>query len=445
MKRLFLFVISLLFSFSTLTVNAQTQEKASKQECIAKCKEAVALFQKKGSNEAIKQLNQPDSGFTWKDSYVFVFETQKAKLLSHPSQRLVGWSMLEFRSADNILVFQEILKKLKVADQGWISYQVLINQEPPPVLKTTYYIKVPGEDLVVGAGYYEGATTSKPQRAESADSAATLKIEEFVRIKGLLHGIVFDDKGHMLIGKNGKEILKVSPDGDVSLFTEIKEADGYFIEGPGNTFLYDMAFDSQGNLYAVVEDRILKITQDGKYITLVEKKFSGFWGVCGIALDQKNNIFYAFDNKIMKLTPEGINELFLDGGQNSPILNAVVGIEFAPDYSHLFACDGKLGSGKLVKIPIRSDGSPGPVELLYHNENLNTEYIAFDRNFNLIIKGPWSESFIRVDKNGKAAPLKHADIGYGIQTIARGGQGFDQNAIYGTHMPWGVIYKIMLP
>ena len=161
--------------------------------------------------------------------------------------------------------------------------------------------------------------------------------------------------------------------------------------------------------------------------------------------DQKDNIFYAYDNKIMKLTPEGTNELFLDGGQSSPTLKAIVGIEFATDYRHLFACDGKLGSGKLVKIPIRSDGSPGPVELLYHDENLNTEYIAFDKDFNLIIKGPWSQSFIRVDKNGKAEPLKHADIGYGIQTITRGGQGFDQNAIYGTHMPFGVIYKIVLP
>ena len=272
-----------------------------------------------------------------------------------------------------------------------------------------------------------------------------MEIEEFVKIKGLLHGIVFDNKGHMFVGRNGKEILKVSPNGSVSSFTEIKEAEGYFVEGPGQTFLYDMEFDSQGHLIAAAEDRVLKISKDGEYTTLVEKKFPGFWGTCGIALDQKDNIFYAYDNKIMKLTPEGTNELFLDGGQSSPTLKAIVGIEFATDYRHLFACDGKLGSGKLVKIPIRSDGSPGPVELLYHDENLNTEYIAFDKDFNLIIKGPWSQSFIRVDKNGKAESLKDADIGYGIQTITRGGQGFDQNAIYGTHMPFGVIYKIVLP
>jgi hypothetical protein len=75
---------------------------------------------------------------------------------------------------------------------------------------------------------------------------------------------------------------------------------------------------------------------------------------------------------------------------------------------------------------------------------MNTEYLAFDKDSNPIIKGPWSASFIRFDKNGQAETLKHADIGYGIQTIARGGKGFDQNTIYVTHMPVGVIYKIIL-
>ena len=445
MKWTVVWVVSFLFVAGALTINAQAADKATRQECIDKCEEAVALIQKVGPDEAIKRLNQPGSGFTWKDSYVFVFETNKAKLLSHPVKRLVGWSMLEFRSADNIMVFKDILKNIATSDRGWISYQVLIDQKPPPVQKATYYIKVPGKDLVVAAGYYEGAQPSQTSAIKPSGDGGSLKIEEFVKIEGLLHGIVFDGKGHMFVGKNGKEILKVSPDGSVSLFTEIKEADGYFIEGPGNTFLYDMEFDSHGVMYAAVEDRIIKISEDGKVTNLVQKKFSGIWGACGIALDQEGNLFYAYDDKIMKLTSEGKNEMFLDGGHTSPSLKAIVGIEFAPDYRHLFACDGKLGSGKLVKIPVDANGNAGPVELLYQNEKLNTEYIAFDQDLNLIVKGPWSSSFVRVDKNGNTENLRHTSIGHGIQTIARGGRGFDRNAIYGTHMPVGIIYKITLP
>ncbi len=277
------------------------------------------------------------------------------------------------------------------------------------------------------------------------ESVGYLEIEEFMQINGLLHGIVFDDKGYMFVGRNGKEILKISPEGSVSLFSEIKEADGFFVEGPGQTFLYDMEFDTHGHLIAAVEDRILKFSKDGKYTTLVEKKFPGFWGTCGIALDQKNNVFFAYDNKIMKLTPEGTQELFFDGGQSTPVLKAIVGIEFTPDYRHLFACDGKHLSGQVVKIPIRSDGNSGPIELIYQKKEFSMEYIAFDKDFNPIIKGPWSESFVRVDKNGKVDLLGHTDFGLGIQTITRGGQGFDQNAIYGTEMFNGAIYKIVLP
>jgi hypothetical protein len=260
-----------------------------------------------------------------------------------------------------------------------------------------------------------------------------------------MHGIAFDGRGHMFVGKNGKEILKVLPDGTISVFTTIEDAEGYFIDGPGHTFLYDMEFDNQGMLYAAVEDRILEISKNGKMVALVKQKFPGNWGACGIALDQKNTVYYAFDNKIMKITPEGNSELFLDGGLTAPPLEAIVGIDFAPDFKSLYACDGKLGSGKVVKIAVKADGKAGPAELLYRSQKLNMEYMAFDDNSNIIIKGPWSATFIRLQKNGTVETFKHAKAGFGIQTIARGGKGFDVDALYGTHMPGGVIYKIQLP
>ncbi len=110
--------VILLFILALLGTHSHAQEKATKQECIAKCKEAVALIQKLGQEKATNQLNQPGSTFTWKDSYVFVFETQEAKILAHPSKRHIGWSMLEYRSADNILVFKKILDNLAETDQG---------------------------------------------------------------------------------------------------------------------------------------------------------------------------------------------------------------------------------------------------------------------------------------------------------------------------------------
>jgi hypothetical protein len=339
-----------------------------------------------------------------------------------------------------------VFSTLTVADPGRTTWQGSLNQEPYPVQQSTCLMDVPGEDVAVWAGYYECVPAADPQIVKTVDPSTTVKIQEFVKIDGLLHGIVFDGNGHMLIGRNGKQIFKVSPDGAASLFVEIKEAEGYLIEGPGDTFLYDMVFDSHGNLYAAVEDRILKIAPDGKYSTLLEQKFTGMWGVCGIALDRNGNVFYAYDNRIMKLNPSGSSELILNGEKSAPVMEAIVGIAFDADYRHLFACDGKLGSGKLIKIPISAKGDPnGPVQVIFRDKNMNTGYITFDKNGNPIVKGPWSAPFIRVQDNGITTALKHATIGYGIQTIARGGKGFDENAIFGTHMPGGLIYKIDLP
>ena len=437
--------VSLFLVLTGPIANVNSQELATKEECIAKCEAAIALFEKVGAEAALAKLNQPDSAFRWKDSYVFAFDTNKAELLAHPSQRLLGWPMIEYRSADNVMVFKEILDHLKNTGNGWISYQYLINQQPPPVLKTAYYIKVPGEEIVVAAGYHEAVKSTQSQSTEPGDANSSVKIEEFVKSEGLFHGIAFDGKGHMFVGKNGKEILKVTPDGEISVFTVIEEADGYFIEGPGHTFLYDMEFDSQGTLYAAAEDRIIKISADGKITKMLEENFTGNWGACGIAVDQQKNVFYAYDNKIMKLTPSGKNELFFDGGKTSPPMVAIVGVDFGPDDKNLFACDGKLGAGKLVKIPVNSDGTAGRVELLYQDQKVNTEYIAFDRESNLIVKGPWSAPFIRVNTDGQIESLNHGKIGFGIQTIAQGGKGFDRDALYGTQMPSAVVYKINLP
>lgn len=57
-----------LFFLAWLFTDVQAQENETRKECIAKCKEAVALFKRVGRDTALKQLNQPNSIFRWKDS-----------------------------------------------------------------------------------------------------------------------------------------------------------------------------------------------------------------------------------------------------------------------------------------------------------------------------------------------------------------------------------------
>jgi signal transduction histidine kinase len=149
------------FALLTITLligvwqNSSAQGKATREECIDKCIQAVALIEKIGVESAMEKINAPESPLRWKDSYVYCFDTDDFKLLAHPIQRLIGRSMKEYRSADNILVFQEIAKSLANAKDGWITYKYLKPGETEPVLKTAFFVKVDKGKVVVVAGYYQ--------------------------------------------------------------------------------------------------------------------------------------------------------------------------------------------------------------------------------------------------------------------------------------------------
>jgi hypothetical protein len=129
--------------------------KATKEECVAKCKEAAELIQKTGLDIALKQMNDPNGPFIWKDSYVFCFGEEDFKILAHRVPRIVGWNTKNYRSADGRLIFQEMVKVANAEGSGWITYDYLRRGEQEARPKTTYFLKVPGTNVIVGAGYYE--------------------------------------------------------------------------------------------------------------------------------------------------------------------------------------------------------------------------------------------------------------------------------------------------
>ncbi|MCP3928974.1 MAG: sodium:calcium antiporter, partial [Bacteroidetes bacterium] len=55
------------------TAFAWAGEKATKKECIAKCKLASQLIKEVGLDDALAKISNKDSGFIWKNSYVFCF------------------------------------------------------------------------------------------------------------------------------------------------------------------------------------------------------------------------------------------------------------------------------------------------------------------------------------------------------------------------------------
>lgn len=132
-------------------------DNATKDECIAKCKEAAQMVADKGLDEAIKAINDKKGTFVWKDTYVFMMDLD-GKMLAHPmSPALIGQNVLDRKDKGEPgkLLFKEFVELAKGSGEGWSGYMWANPGDAAPRKKISFIYRVPGKDLLVGAGIWE--------------------------------------------------------------------------------------------------------------------------------------------------------------------------------------------------------------------------------------------------------------------------------------------------
>jgi signal transduction histidine kinase len=130
---------------------------ATKDECVAKCKQAAQLITDTGLDAAIAAINKKDGPFVWKDSYVFLMDLE-GKMLAHPIRPdLIGKNQLGTpdKGPDKKLFFKEFVNVAKSKGEGWVDYMWPKPGADAPSRKLSYIYLVPGTDVFVGAGIYE--------------------------------------------------------------------------------------------------------------------------------------------------------------------------------------------------------------------------------------------------------------------------------------------------
>ncbi|MBF0229562.1 MAG: cache domain-containing protein [Desulfamplus sp.] len=150
-KALWITIICLSF-----TVTSFAEEKATKDECIAKVKEAVEMAKALGAEATFAKLNDPKGQFVWKDSYVFCIDIESGKTLAHPIKpKLVGQMMKGLKDVKGKLFFVEFINVSKEKGEGWVDYMWPKPGEKEPTPKSTYVMKVEGTTLMMAAGVNE--------------------------------------------------------------------------------------------------------------------------------------------------------------------------------------------------------------------------------------------------------------------------------------------------
>lgn len=130
-------------------------EKATKKECIAKVEQAAKLIKEIGIEPAMEKLIDKAGPYKWKDSYVFCMNTDMGKVMAHPFSRSIGFPMKTWKDADGKQPFVKVFDEIETKDKGWIIYNYQPIGAETARLKQTYYLKVPGEQAVLAAGYYK--------------------------------------------------------------------------------------------------------------------------------------------------------------------------------------------------------------------------------------------------------------------------------------------------
>jgi signal transduction histidine kinase len=132
---------------------------ATKDECIAKSKEAAKMINDKGLDAAVAEINKKNGKFVWKDTYVFLMDLD-GKMLAHPMKpALIGKNLMgstdKAGKGKGKLLFKEFVELAKTKGDGWVDYMWPKPGEEKPSKKISYIYRVPGKDLFVGAGIYE--------------------------------------------------------------------------------------------------------------------------------------------------------------------------------------------------------------------------------------------------------------------------------------------------
>lgn len=115
---------------------------------------AVSMFQEKGKDYALKAMNAASGPFRKGEIYAFA-QSFDATMLAHAANRdLVGSKQDQMKDGKGQLIFPPMLETAKNLGSGWVEYWWQRHGESAPTLKRTYIKRVPGEDILVGAGYY---------------------------------------------------------------------------------------------------------------------------------------------------------------------------------------------------------------------------------------------------------------------------------------------------
>jgi cytochrome c len=111
---------------------------------------AIEYYQKNGKEKAVTYFKSGalDKG----DLYLIVYDFE-GNVIRHP--KLTGLNLLETADPDGVMLVKDFIKTAKDKGEGWTHYKWSNSETKKIEPKTTYVMRVPGEELLIACGAYD--------------------------------------------------------------------------------------------------------------------------------------------------------------------------------------------------------------------------------------------------------------------------------------------------
>ena len=140
--------------FLAASAQAQTTERASKDEAKALADAAIDHLSKVGMDKAFKDFSEDKDKWKPKDLYVFSVDLD-GKMLAHGGNpKLVGKDMKSLKDPNGKMMTEEFIQVATTKGTGWVDYEWPHPQTKKIESKSTYIKRIPNFNGFVGVGVY---------------------------------------------------------------------------------------------------------------------------------------------------------------------------------------------------------------------------------------------------------------------------------------------------
>lgn len=134
---------------------AFAQERGTADQAKALVEKGLAHIKAVGIEKAAEDFSNKDGKWHEKDLYIFVQKFDGATVAHGGNKGLVGKNMIELKDANGQTFIRSMIDTAKSKGSGWVDYVWTNPQSKKVEPKTTYVVKIPDYDGLIGVGIYK--------------------------------------------------------------------------------------------------------------------------------------------------------------------------------------------------------------------------------------------------------------------------------------------------